>query len=104
VLYGIFDKYHHRLNNCYLVEGYTDVIQFNQSGIENVVASSGTALTPDQIRLINRLTKNITVLLTVCTGFMLRGIDLILEEGMNVKVCTFPDGKIQTVLPKKHLI
>jgi DNA primase len=55
----------YRLNNCYLVEGYTDVIQFNQSGIENVVASSGTALTPDQIRLINRLTKNITVLLTV---------------------------------------
>jgi DNA primase len=67
VLYGIFSGQtgHRKINNCYLVEGYTDVIQFNQSGIENVVASSGTALTPDQIRLINRLTKNITVLLTV---------------------------------------
>jgi DNA primase len=50
---------HRKINNCYLVEGYTDVIQFNQSGIENVVASSGTALTPDQIRLINRLTKTL---------------------------------------------
>ncbi|WP_374551307.1 toprim domain-containing protein, partial [Flavobacterium sp.] len=81
--------------NCYLVEGYTDVIQFHQSGIENVVASSGTALTPDQIRLINRLTKNITVLFDGDAAGLrasIRGIDLILEEGMNVKVCTFPDG------------
>ena len=64
VLYGIFQAKQAiaKLNNCYLVEGYTDVIQFNQAGIENVVASSGTALTPDQIRLVNRLTKNITVL------------------------------------------
>ena len=64
VLYGIFQAKQAiaKQNNCYLVEGYTDVIQFHQAGIENVVASSGTALTPDQIRLINRLTKNITVL------------------------------------------
>jgi DNA primase len=77
------------------VEGYTDVIQLHQAGIENVVASSGTALTPDQIRLINRLTKNITVLFDGDAAGLrasIRGIDLILEEGMNVKVCTFPDG------------
>jgi DNA primase len=71
------------------------VIQLHQAGIENVVASSGTALTPDQIRLINRLTKNITVLFDGDAAGLrasVRGIDLILEEGMNVKVCTFPDG------------
>ncbi|MCG9791400.1 DNA primase [Flavobacterium algicola] len=98
VLYGIFQAKQAiaKLNNCYLVEGYTDVIQFNQSGIENVVASSGTALTPDQIRLVNRLTKNITVLFDGDAAGLrasVRGIDLILEEGMNVKVCTFPDGE-----------
>ena len=98
VLYGIFQAKQSiaKLNNCFLVEGYTDVIQFNQAGIENVVASSGTALTPDQIRLINRLTKNITVLFDGDAAGLrasVRGIDLILEEGMNVKVCTFPDGE-----------
>ncbi len=98
VLYGIFQAKQAiaKQNNCFLVEGYTDVIQFNQSGIENVVASSGTALTPDQIRLINRLTKNITVLFDGDAAGLrasIRGIDLILEEGMNVKVCTFPDGE-----------
>ncbi len=97
VLYGIFHAKQAiaKNNNCYLVEGYTDVIQMHQSGIENVVASSGTALTPDQIRLINRLTKNITVLFDGDAAGLrasIRGIDLILEEGMNVKVCTFPDG------------
>ncbi len=97
VLYGIFHAKQAiaKLNNCYLVEGYTDVIQMHQAGIENVVASSGTALTPDQIRLINRLTKNITVLFDGDAAGLrasVRGIDLILEEGMNVKVCTFPDG------------
>jgi DNA primase len=83
-------------DNCYLVEGYTDVIQFHQSGIENTVSSSGTALTPEQIRLINRLTKNITVLFdgdAAGTRASLRGIDLILEQGMNVKVCPFPEGE-----------
>jgi DNA primase len=97
VLYGIFHAKQAiaKQNNCYLVEGYTDVIQLHQAGIENVVASSGTALTPDQIRLINRLTKNITVLFDGDAAGLrasVRGIDLILEEGMNVKVCTFPDG------------
>ncbi|RYZ87665.1 MAG: DNA primase, partial [Proteobacteria bacterium] len=98
VLYGIFQAKQSiaKLDNCFLVEGYTDVIQFNQAGIENVVASSGTALTPDQIRLISRLTKNITVLFDGDAAGLrasIRGIDLILEEGMNVKVCTFPQGE-----------
>ncbi|GIZ08960.1 DNA primase [Flavobacterium sp. UMI-01] len=106
VLYGIFQAKQAiaKLNNCYLVEGYTDVIQFHQSGIENVVASSGTALTPDQIRLINRLTKNITVLFDGDAAGLrasIRGIDLILEEGMNVKVCTFPDGDDPDSFAKK---
>ncbi|MFV5691487.1 DNA primase [Flavobacterium sp. LT1R49] len=106
VLYGIFQAKQAiaKLNNCYLVEGYTDVIQFNQSGIENVVASSGTALTPDQIRLVNRLTKNITVLFDGDAAGLrasIRGIDLILEEGMNVKVCTFPDGEDPDSFAKK---
>ncbi|MEO9891586.1 DNA primase [Aurantibacter sp.] len=98
VLYGIYyaKQAIAKEDNCYLVEGYTDVIQFNQRGIENVVASSGTALTPEQIRLINRLTKNITVLFDGDAAGLrasLRGIDLILEQGMNVKVCTFPEGE-----------
>nr|WP_315213929.1 DNA primase [uncultured Flavobacterium sp.] len=106
VLYGIFQAKQAiaKLNNCYLVEGYTDVIQFNQAGIENVVASSGTALTPDQIRLINRLTKNITVLFDGDAAGLrasIRGIDLILEEGMNVKVCAFPDGEDPDSFAKK---
>lgn len=76
-----------------LVEGYTDVIQFNQSGLKNVVSSSGTALTPDQIRLIKRLTSNITVLFdgdAAGQRASLRGVDLILEQDMNVKICSFP--------------
>lgn len=98
VLYGIFQAKQAiaKQDNCYLVEGYTDVIQFNQSGIENVVASSGTALTADQIRLVNRLTNNITVLFDGDAAGLrasIRGIDLILEAGMNVKVCSFPDGE-----------
>ncbi|MDO5636004.1 MAG: DNA primase [Myroides sp.] len=97
VLYGIFHAKQEiaSKDNCFLVEGYTDVIQMHQAGVKNVVASSGTALTPDQIRLINRLTKNITVLFDGDAAGMrasLRGIDLILEAGMNVRVCTFPDG------------
>ncbi|MCF6295949.1 MAG: DNA primase [Flavobacteriaceae bacterium] len=98
VLYGIYHAKQSiaKEDNCYLVEGYTDVIQFYQKGIKNVVSSSGTALTPDQIRLVNRLTKNITVLFDGDAAGIrasLRGIDLILEQGMNVKVCTFPDGE-----------
>ena len=106
VLYGIFHAKQAiaKLDNCFLVEGYTDVIQMHQNGIENVVASSGTALTPDQIRLINRLTKNITVLFDGDAAGLrasIRGIDLILEEGMNVKVCTFPDGEDPDSFAKK---
>ncbi len=98
VLYGIYfaKQAIAKADNCYLVEGYTDVIQMQQCGIENVVASSGTALTPEQIRLINRLTRNITVLFDGDAAGLrasLRGIDLILEQGMNVKVCTFPEGE-----------
>ena len=107
VLYGIFHAKQAiaKQNNCYLVEGYTDVIQMHQAGIENVVASSGTALTPDQIRLVNRLTKNITVLFDGDAAGLrasVRGIDLILEEGMNVKVCTFPDGDDPDSFAKKN--
>jgi len=97
VLYGIFfaKQAIAKADNCYLVEGYTDVIQMHQKGIENVVASSGTALTQEQIRLIHRLTPNITVLYDGDAAGLrasIRGVDLILEQGMNVKVCTFPDG------------
>lgn len=106
VLYGIYHAKQAiaKYNNCYLVEGYTDVIQFNQAGIENVVSSSGTALTPDQIRLISRLTPNITVLFDGDAAGLrasVRGIDLILEAGMNVKVCTFPDGDDPDSFAKK---
>ncbi|MDO5607114.1 MAG: DNA primase [Capnocytophaga sp.] len=98
VLYGIYHAKQAiaKLDNCYLVEGYTDVIQFHQRGIENVVSSSGTALTTEQIRLINRLTPNITMLYDGDAAGLrasIRGVDLILEQGMNVKICTFPDGE-----------
>jgi DNA primase len=106
VLYGINHAKQAiaKKDNCYLVEGYTDVIQMHQAGVENVVSSSGTALTPDQIRLINRLTKNITVLFDGDAAGLrasIRGIDLILEEGMNVKVCTFPEGDDPDSFAKK---
>ncbi len=109
VLYGIYHAKQAiaKEDNCYLVEGYTDVIQLNQSGVENVVASSGTALTADQIRLINRLTKNITVLFDGDAAGIrasLRGIDLILEQGMNVKVCTFPEGEDPDSFAKKNTL
>lgn len=95
VLYGIFEAKQTivKNDNCFLVEGYTDVIKMHQSGITNVVSSSGTALTVGQIRLINRLTKNITVVFdgdAAGSRAALRGIDLILEQGMNVKVCNLP--------------
>ncbi|SFN28896.1 DNA primase [Salegentibacter flavus] len=92
-------------DNCFLVEGYTDVIQFHQTGIENVVSSSGTALTSEQIRLINRLTKNITVLFDGDAAGLrasLRGIDLILEQGMNVRICTFPEGEDPDSFARKN--
>ncbi len=98
ILYGLYHAKQSiaKEDNCYLVEGYTDVIQFHQTGIKNVVSSSGTALSADQIRLINRLTNNITVLFDGDAAGIrasIRGIDLILEQGVNVKVCTFPDGE-----------
>ena len=107
ILYGIYQakKEIAKQDNCFLVEGYTDVISFYQSGIENVVASSGTALTSDQIRLVNRLTKNITVLFDGDAAGIrasIRGVDLILEQGMNVKVVTFPDGEDPDSFAKKH--
>ncbi|CAA0148145.1 DNA primase [Tenacibaculum maritimum] len=107
ILYGIYHakKEISKQDNCYLVEGYTDVISFHQSGIENVVASSGTALTSDQIRLVNRLTKNITVLFDGDAAGIrasIRGIDLILEQGMNVKVVSFPEGEDPDSFAKSH--
>mgnify|MGYP000654218340 CR=1 FL=1 len=106
ILYGLYYSKGDiiKYDNCFLCEGYTDVIQFNQAGIENVVASSGTALTPDQIRLVSRLTKNITVLFDGDAAGLrasIRGIDLILEAGMNVKVCAFPDGEDPDSFAKK---
>jgi len=107
ILYGIFQakKEIAKEDNCFLVEGYTDVISFHQSGIENVVASSGTALTSDQIRLVRRLTQNITVLFDGDAAGLrasIRGIDLILEQGMNVKVVTFPEGEDPDSFAKSH--
>ncbi len=98
VLYGIFQAKNaiRTKDVCYLVEGYTDVISLHQAGIENVVASSGTSLTIEQIRLIGRFTQNITVLYDGDTAGIkasLRGMDMILEEGLNVKLVVFPEGE-----------
>lgn len=98
ILYGIYQAKQTiaKEDNCYLVEGYTDVIQLYQAGVKNVVSSSGTALTVDQIRLVHRLTKNITLLYDGDAAGLrasLRGVDLILEQGLNVKICTFPEGE-----------
>ena len=98
VLYGIYYAKQHiaRLDNCYIVEGYTDVIQLHQKGIKNVVSSSGTALTNDQITLIRRLTPNITMLYDsdkAGVNATLRGIDMVLSAGMNVSICAFPEGQ-----------
>ena len=107
VLYGI---YHAKAamvkqNNCFLVEGYTDVLSMHQAGIENVVASSGTSLTNGQIRQIHRFTENITVLYDGDAAGIkasLRGIDMLLEEGMKVKVVLLPDGDDPDSFAKKH--
>jgi DNA primase len=98
VLYGIFHAKNaiSRSDKCYLVEGYTDVLSMHQSGIENVVASSGTSLTVEQIRLIKRFTSNITIIYDGDQAGIkasLRGIDMVLEEGVNVKVVPLPDGE-----------
>ena len=97
VLYGIFYAKQEiaKLDKCYIVEGYTDVIQLFQNGIKNVVSSSGTSLTTDQITMIRRLTPNITMLYDsdkAGVNATLRGVDMILNAGMNVSICTFPEG------------
>jgi DNA primase len=107
VLYGIYFAKQQiiKKDNCYLVEGYTDVISMHQVGIENVVASSGTALTSNQIKLIDRFTKNITILFDGDSAGIkasFRGIDLILQAGMNVKIILFPDGEDPDSFSKKH--
>lgn len=98
VLYGLFQAKRAIVqeDKCYLVEGYTDVLSFFQSGIENVVASSGTSLTVDQIRLIKRFSNNVTIIYDGDSAGIkasLRGIDLVLEQGLNVKVLLLPDGE-----------
>ena len=106
-LYGIYFAKQAivKQDRCFLVEGYTDVISMHQSGIENVVASSGTALTPGQIRMIHRFTNNMTVLYDGDAAGIkasIRGIDMLLEEGMNVKVCLLPDGDDPDSFARKH--
>ncbi|MDC1080508.1 DNA primase [Flavobacteriaceae bacterium] len=106
MLYGIHEAKQSiaKEDLCYLVEGYTDVIQMFQSGVTNVVSSSGTALTEPQVRLIQRLTQNIVVLFDGDAAGLraaLRGIDIILTQGMNVKVCTFPEGEDPDSFAKK---
>jgi len=106
VLYGMYYAKNSivKKNRCLLVEGYTDVISMHQSGIENVVASSGTSLTIDQIKLVKRFTNNITLLFDGDAAGLkaaLRGVNLILEEGLNVKVVTFPDGEDPDSYAKK---
>jgi DNA primase len=107
VLYGIYFAKSAIISNdnCFLVEGYTDVISMHLAGVENVVASSGTSLTVDQIKLIRRYTPNITILYDgdaagIKASF--RGIDMILEEGMNVKIVLFPDGEDPDSFARKH--
>ena len=107
VLYGIYQAKQSIVKNdiCFLVEGYTDVLSMHQAGVENVVASSGTSLTPGQIRLIHRFTNNITVIYDGDAAGIkasLRGIDLILKEGMNIKVVLLPDGDDPDSFAKKQ--
>ena len=106
-LYGIYFAKNAivKADKCFLVEGYTDVISMHQAGIENVVASSGTALTHGQIRMIHRFTENITVLYDGDAAGIkaaLRGIDLLLEDGMNVKVVLLPQGEDPDSFAKKQ--
>jgi len=106
VLYGMYQARQEiaRQDRCILVEGYTDVLSFHQAGISNVVASSGTALTSDQIRLIARFSKNLTIIFDGDAAGIkasLRGIDLVLEEGLNVKVLLLPDGEDPDSYAKK---
>ena len=106
-LYGIYFAKQAivKQDKCFLVEGYTDVISMHQAGVENVVASSGTALTSGQIRMIHRFTNNVTVLYDgdwAGIKASLRGIDMLLEEGMNIKVMLLPDGEDPDSFARKH--
>lgn len=106
ILYGMFQarKTITREDRCYLVEGYTDVMSLHEAGIENVVASSGTSLTQEQVRLIKRFTQNITILYDGDAAGIkasIRGIDLVLEEGMNVKIVLIPDNEDPDSYSKK---
>ncbi len=106
IVYGIYQarKAISREDRCYMVEGYTDVMSMHEAGIENVVASSGTSLTQEQIRLIKRFTPNMTILYDGDPAGIkasLRGIDLVLEEGMNVKIVLLPDGEDPDSYSKK---
>ena len=107
ILYGLYFAKNAiiRNDNCLLVEGYTDVISLHQAGIENVVASSGTSLTDEQVRLIKRYTQNITILYDgdpagIKASF--RGIDMVLEQGMNVRIVLFPDNEDPDSYARKH--
>ena len=107
VLYGLYQAKQHiaKESNCYLVEGYTDVIQMHQAGIQNVVSSSGTALTSDQVRLVRRLTNTITLLFDGDVAGLraaMRGVDIILEAGMQVSICTFPEGEDPDSFVRNH--
>lgn len=98
ILYGLYNSKNQIVkdDNCYIVEGYTDVIRFHQKGIKNIVSSSGTSLTINQINIIRRLTKNITMLFDSDNAGLnatIRSIDMILSEGMNVSVCLFPENE-----------
>ena len=106
IVYGIFQarKAIIQDDRCYLVEGYTDVLSLHEADIENVVASSGTSLTQEQVRLIKRFTQNITILYDGDEAGIkasIRGIDLVLEEGMNVKIVLLPDGEDPDSYSKK---
>lgn len=106
-LYGIFFARNEivKKDNCYLVEGYTDVISLHQAGIENVVASSGTSLTADQVKIIKRYTPNITILYDGDSAGIkasFRGIDMILDQGMNVKIVLFPEGEDPDSFARAH--
>jgi DNA primase len=106
ILYGIFQARKAILDEdrCYLVEGYTDVLSLHEANVENVVASSGTSLTQEQVRLIKRFTPNITILYDGDPAGIkasLRGIDLVLEEGMNVRIVLLPDGEDPDSYSKK---
>jgi DNA primase len=106
-LYGLFfaKKAISQLKNAILVEGYTDVISMHQAGVENVVASSGTSLTTEQVKLIKRFSENITVIYDGDDAGIkasLRGIDMILREGMNVRVVLLPDGEDPDSFARAH--